>query len=103
VYDFEAPAARPLMLKKNETTWHANVAANAGLLSALLPPSPGGPGRWQLQDDASGLQSTAQVYRTAQLLNTLQVRAFYGDSDGCANETTTLRLIIPGSCIMFTI
>jgi hypothetical protein len=80
VYDSEAPAARLLMLKKGEVSWHAGTsqvqydfAANSSLLSSLLPPEPGSPGRWQLPDDASGLHSTAQMYRTAQLLNSLQV------------------------------
>jgi hypothetical protein len=81
VYDFAAPAARLLMLKKGEVSWHAGTsqvqydfAANSSLLSSLLPPSPGSPGRWQLPDDASGLQSTAQMYRTAASVSNLQVR-----------------------------
>jgi hypothetical protein len=82
------------MLKKKEQIWQSDDTleqyrtANAGLLSTLLPPSPGSAGRWQLKDDPSGLQSSAQMYLTAQKLTNLQVRelrpAFTQDTDACA-------------------
>ena len=74
------------MLKKNELSWqpnttslHQGAMADASLLSALLPPSPGSAGRWRLKDDASGLQSSAQMYRSAQMLSKLQVGLVKGN------------------------
>jgi hypothetical protein len=36
-------------------------------------PGPGAPGRWQLQDNVTGLYSTARLYRQAENLHVLQV------------------------------